>query len=737
MDFIPERSLILNNLGTLHVQENRFHKAIECYEQAEKLSAKLGDDPSLTAIRVNLAAVHAKTGDPEAADEALRRAAATDARSSSRRIRLIRLHNVGMVDLCFGRYASAIETLKEAIILGEELRDGFLTAFDLVYLGECRLFRGETASALAALDRAGSMSSAPLPIASMVSARRAVLAALRGDIRGASDACRAAEAASAPAYLVAWNRVFVGWARRLAGQGSEAAAALEEARAFFFRAKVPSGEIHASLELAAVDADGGRPDRARKRLERLRSRFPHGQGALKSPMLSARLLLYQTRVLLELNASEPEAAALLAEAEGHLIGRRLRDLEALARDLRRRIRLAAAGSRLPPLVPDPPVDSSVLLEMASALKGAVGDVIRRIEDDVGAEATLSLRGHLRDFAERVDDIQRRTEAGGREPSAPVRASSILGRSAAVLALVRAVRQVARSHLPVLVAGETGTGKELVARAIHGESARSGGPFVSINCAALPEPLVEAELFGHARGAFSGAEKERPGLLRSADGGTFLLDEVGEMPPAIQGKLLRVLDTGRVRPIGEAEEAAVDIRYVFATHQDLRALVDEGRFRRDLYYRLRGFEIQVPPLRERLEDLPLLMDHFLSAARAEGTVPDFDASALRALASHPWPGNVRELQNVLTNLVYTCAGKVTEQDVRRFLREAPANCIFSNAVLRSRPLPDLQRQLEAEYLLQLRRDKGGDLKAMAAAMGISLRALYGRFKLLGIPPREKP
>jgi DNA-binding NtrC family response regulator len=287
-----------------------------------------------------------------------------------------------------------------------------------------------------------------------------------------------------------------------------------------------------------------------------------------------------------------------------------------------------------------------------------------------------------------------------------------------------------------VSGETGTGKELVARAIHDESPRSAGPFVSINCASLPGELLEAELFGYRKGAFTGADEDRPGLLAGAARGTVFLDEVGEMPLGLQAKLLRALDQGRVRPVGGSAEVDLDARFVFATNRDLQALVDERGFRSDLYFRLSAFEIRMPPLRSRLEDLPLLVNHFRGAAAAGREAPTFDEGAFRALAAHPWPGNIRELKNVVTRLVLTQASRVSAADVNALLgRSAAETPVFPPALLRGHALADLHAILDREYLIQLHAERGGNVRALAASLGIKVRALYKRFQTLGIRPRD--
>jgi DNA-binding NtrC family response regulator len=672
---VAEKGLILNNLGTLHVQENRFAAAIRCYREAEELSLKIGDDQSLATVLSNLAVLHAKTGDPEAADEALRRAALHETRCDSRRTRFLLLHSSGLTDLLFGRYASAIRALEAAVEVGLELKDLQMTAFDLVYLGECRLYRGETRSARAAWQRARKLG-VPLPEAleAMIDAREAALCALRRETRGARAAATACIGRSRGgiAYLEAWNRVFIGWALRLLGRTGEAAEELEEARDFFESAKVPAGEIHSTLELAAAQADAGHPERAGDRLQGLLERFPPGRGPLQNPMLSARCLAYEARAALDRPAPDHSAAgALLLEAESFLIGRRLRDLEVIVRRLKRRLDFEDADR-------DP----------------------------------MALRG--------------------RTPS-PGQAGLLSGSSPSIRVVNDLLRQVAPSALPVLLSGETGTGKELAARAIHQESPRRAGRFVSVNCAAIPEALLEAQLFGYRRGAFTGAEEDRQGLLESAAGGSLLFDEVGEMPLSLQAKILRVLDQGLARPLGAEEEVALDVRYLFSTHRDLRALAEAGGFRRDLLFRIAALEVRLPPLRERLSDLPALVEHFVLSAGGGQPQSVIGPDALRILASHSWPGNIRELKNVVTRLVLTAPGIIGAQEVLRALEQAAPRGLFAPDLLRSRPLPDLLSLLENEYLVQLHAEQGGSLEVMAKSLGISVRALYNRFRRLGIRP----
>jgi sigma-54-dependent transcriptional regulator len=278
---------------------------------------------------------------------------------------------------------------------------------------------------------------------------------------------------------------------------------------------------------------------------------------------------------------------------------------------------------------------------------------------------------------------------------------------------------------VLLTGETGTGKEEIARAIHGASPRAAGPFVAVNCAAMPETLIESEMFGAVRGAYTGADADRPGLFRLAHGGTILLDEVGDMPPAMQAKLLRVLQDGRVRPVGGSTEFVVDVRIVAATHGDLPSLVAEGRFREDLYWRLATAEVRVPPLRDRREDISLLAEHLLSRLRADagtGVGATLDPPALEALEACDWPGNVRQLQAVLARALLRSGGGTIS--LAHLDLPAPAEAPAGE--------PAAAAPLERRWIEEALRGARGSVAGAAARIGWSRQKLYRRMRALGVP-----
>jgi DNA-binding NtrC family response regulator len=298
---------------------------------------------------------------------------------------------------------------------------------------------------------------------------------------------------------------------------------------------------------------------------------------------------------------------------------------------------------------------------------------------------------------------------------------IVGSSPALRRVLDVATQAAPSSATVLVLGESGTGKELVARFIHDHSARARAPFVAVNCSAIPETILEAELFGHERGAFTGALTKREGRFARAAGGTLFLDEIGELSPSVQVKLLRVLQEGEYEPVG-GDTVRADVRIVAATNKDLRAEVSAGRFREDLFYRLNVIAVTAPPLRARREDIPLLVDHFLGVYCAKNARARLEAprEVLKILVDYSWPGNVRELENVIERAVVLCrAEKLSEADLPDYVHQAegaePSTLTFSVGT----PLDEVERRLIRETLRHAR----GDKSVAAQLLGISTRTIY--------------
>ncbi|HEY7678041.1 MAG TPA: sigma-54 dependent transcriptional regulator [Candidatus Methylomirabilis sp.] len=353
--------------------------------------------------------------------------------------------------------------------------------------------------------------------------------------------------------------------------------------------------------------------------------------------------------------------------------------------------------------------------------GAYGYITKPFRPD--HLARLVAKALEEEWLRRENDLLRR-ELHGRW-----RLENLIGRSPAMRALYRMVGVAAEAEGAVLLLGESGTGKEVVARAIHARSARRGGPFVAVNCAGIPEGLLESELFGHVRGAFTGAVREKAGLFQAAEGGTLFLDEVGDAPPSLQAKLLRALETREVRPVGGTQAERVDVRVIAATHADLPEAIRAGRFREDLYYRLNVIPIELPPLAGRREDIPLLAQHFLERtnARQRRDVRAIAPEALQRLLEHAWPGNVRELENAIERAVALAEGDaIRPEHLPPHVRDAPPP-----------PAAGTLADLIAHAMQRALTETGGNRRAAARLLGIPERTFYRKLKALGLSPPAPP
>jgi DNA-binding NtrC family response regulator len=320
------------------------------------------------------------------------------------------------------------------------------------------------------------------------------------------------------------------------------------------------------------------------------------------------------------------------------------------------------------------------------------------------------------------------------------AYQMVGESAAMQKLFQQIHQIAPLNTKVLILGESGTGKELVARALHYHSPRSGKPFVKINCAAIPGELLESELFGHVRGAFTGAIKEHKGKFLIADGGTLFLDEISEMDLRLQAKLLRVLQEGEVEVVGEPIPRRVDVRILAATNKNIKELVEEGKFREDLYYRLNVIQITIPPLRERKEDIAPLVQHFIRkfAQRHNKAVFEIAAPALRMLEQYPWPGNVRELENVVEKMViFASTSRLEVPDVQKALEPSSPASEPRQPLPQDGTLEEALQKFEREFILSRLQQNNWQIQQTATELGIHRSALFKKMRKLGIQnPRKK-
>jgi len=383
------------------------------------------------------------------------------------------------------------------------------------------------------------------------------------------------------------------------------------------------------------------------------------------------------------------------------------------------------------------VDAQVVLisghgNIESAVRAIKMGAFDFVEKPLSLEKTvLVVRNALR---------QQRLEAENRALRARVdRHQTMVGESYAMRQLREQVAMAAPTNGRVLIYGENGTGKELVARTIHALSRRRIGPFVEVNCAAIPEELIESELFGHVRGAFTGAVADRRGKFEGADGGTIFLDEIGDMSLKTQAKVLRVLQEQTMEPVGGTTRIKVDARVLAATNKDLQAEIRAGRFRDDLYFRLNVIPIFVPPLRERQEDIPRLADHFMAEfAREYGRrVKNFEPGAVSAIQQYGWPGNVRELRNVIERLMIMVPGDVISPSDLSFLDSAamaPAEPV--EAMAERLTLHDARERFERAFILRTLADQQGNMSRTAEALGVERSNLYRKMRAFGITPSRR-
>ncbi|MBI3393693.1 MAG: sigma-54-dependent Fis family transcriptional regulator [Nitrospirae bacterium] len=418
--------------------------------------------------------------------------------------------------------------------------------------------------------------------------------------------------------------------------------------------------------------------------------------------------------------SSAEAAVEKIGKEGRPFDLVLTDLAMAGMDgieLLRRVKGESPGTEVIVITAFGTVESAV-----SAMKaGAFDYVTKPVSRD---ELLLTVDKALRMRRLASENVNLRAELASREGF-----GSLVGRSSGVREAVTTAVKVAATDATVLLLGESGTGKDLMARGIHAGSPRAGGPFVAINCAAIPEGLVESEMFGHVRGAFTGAVRDRAGKFEEAHGGTLFLDEIGDLKPDLQAKLLRVIETRVVERVGGGKPVAVDVRLIAATHRDLAEMIRKGTFREDLYYRLSVVSIPIPPLREREEDLPRLVDHFVRKFNREERV-SVNADVLALLKRHAWPGNVRELENVIERASILRAGpSITRAELPPGFGEAVAVEILYPGGLPEGSL-SLER-LERELIERALRRFGGNQSRAARYLGISRPTLIYRMKKYGL------
>jgi DNA-binding NtrC family response regulator/tetratricopeptide (TPR) repeat protein len=727
-DMLGDRAAILHNLAIVLNQMNDLVGARRTFREAERLLRRTGKEREAIKIFTNLSLIEAKLGRREAARAALARASEMLRRYPGQRLDCFVAYSKGLTAHLLGEMEPAIACLEEASSLARDLGDVSVDGFARIHLAEAHLFSGRYGKALDLFREVlGDARKASAPVLERMALCRIALAEALLGREEASASLEAAEGvrSSDVRYLEAWNDLFVGLAGLLCGRLRREA--VERARADFDGWGVEAGARSARL-LLLLDA------LSRKDLEEIPALVPGG--AEEEP---ASLLV---------RVAEPLAAAEASFALG---------------DLERADAFLTAASVAIVGLPFLELDLRIELSRArlAARRGNRREARRHLHR---SSHTMDLLLQLvpeedRERFARAPRFEALRELSGRlAPAAPVEIGTerlersciyegLVGRSPVMLDLFRTLDRLAEQELPVLITGETGTGKDLVARAIHRRSLRRDGPLQVVSCACLPSELFESELFGHAAGAFSGAEREQQGLLEAASGGTLVLDHVDLLPLEPQAKLLRVLDSGAFRRLGSPGTRRTDVRIVATSGSDLRGALEAGGFRTDLFYRLAGVELRLPPLRDRPEDIPQLAAHFLEehAARLDRPVPALEPEALALLSRHRWPGNVRELEMLLLGLLVKLpdARRIGAADLEPLLAgRGPSTALSPGGPLPggpapdllSRSLPDIRREIEREYLTQLFRKLGGDVGAMTRELHVKITKLYLWLRDLGIDTR---
>jgi DNA-binding NtrC family response regulator len=724
-----DRAAILLNLGVVENEASDFTAARRRFEEAERLLTRVGASQDLIKVSTNLALTAAKLGDRAGADLHLERAASLLAHFPVERLDCFVAYSRGLVRHIFGDCEEALEALDKAIALSRALGDRVMTSFARVHAAEAALLTGRHGAALSYLRAVKGPEKASLPILGRMTASRLFLVeTLLGRRRRAEEALR--QLYEIPRgdvlYLETWNDWFAGLGSL--ARGEDASPMFELCQQAFARMRVTHGVRFARLCLLAGAIAGGDKIRIRKISDQveLDERKPHRLLQVAEP-----LLLAHARLALD-------------------------DVEAAGE------RLAAAGSAIVGL-PYIELDWQIeLLRVQSAIRrGDLGEARRHLHRATHSRSLLlelvparnrqSFLAHAR-FHPLREAEEHLGLLPAREPSTErarrsMGLDALVGGSAAMLELYRGIERLGGQDFPILFSGETGTGKELAARAVHRRSARRDRPFRVIHCASLPPELFESELFGHVAGAFTGAERDQVGIFEDAAGGTILLDDVHLLPFASQAKLLGVVESKCFRKLGGVEPVTVDVRFFATTSIDLRQAVADSRFLEGLYYRLARVELRAPPLRERKEDIPLLARHILEqhGTRLDRPVSSLKPDAEALLAEHDWPGNVRELEALLLRALITLSRpeSISAADLEPLLGSPRGSTRAASTPrtpgerareLLGRKLEAWRGELERDYITALFLELKGDVPSLLAALGVSRTRLYEWCREIGVDIR---
>ena len=719
---LSDRAAILHNLGVTESQRNEFLRARRFFSRAEDLLKRAGKHRDVIKICTNQALIEAKLGHKNEAKLQIEKATEMLRHYPGQRFECFAAYSRGIVHHLFGETEAAAEALEQSVAFSERLGDISLKDFGLLYLAETQMLSGRYSRALDFLQSASASLenySAPILERSVLCHMYLVETVLGRSRRalGCLD-----EFENIPRtdvlYLEIWNDLFLALGKLLSGE--HPMSLIESATGTFDHLQVEVGRRFGRLLLL------------------LHGLMNQNTGIIKRSVES--LITLSDSSNLFLRVAEPLALAeglfavgdfgqsekWLTAASGAIVGSPFLELDAWLELLRTRIALQHGDLR----------------EARRHLHRCLHSrdlLLQFVPEGARSQFTSQSRfAVLRQTTERISTspaLEISTERLRRSRSY----EGMIGYSPVMLDLFQTLERIRGQDLTVLITGETGTGKELVARAIHQRGPRHQRPFQSVSCACLSPELFESEFFGHAAGAFTSADQEQKGILESASGGTLLLDEISLLPLESQAKLLRILDSGVIRPLGSMDEKRLDVRFLATTSTRLREVVSEKRFREDLFYRLSGVEVRVPPLRERREDIVYISKYFLEkhAARLDRAVPVLEPDGVSFLEDQPWPGNVRELEMLLLRAMIKMPDPVQigARDLELLVGEGSSLAPQEDQEdLTQRDLKDLRRDLERKYLRQLFFKAGGDTRQMMRDLGIQSTKLYYWLHDLGLDIR---
>ena len=744
-----DRALILNNLAIVYSQMDELRRAEDAFGKAESLFRESGDRGAVLLATSNRAIIAAKLGRHDEAMRRLEEAEGLSRGEAGDRVELWAVLTRPLVDHHFGRMAAAAKCFPRAIELANQLGDEYMASFSQVYLGDARQACGEYREARRLFEqivRRAQKAGGPTILLRMALSRLIRLEATLGQTRLVDKHRHQLDELPRTHTGLAELRNDLSLASVADGVYDARRTELERLCSAFESLGVRNGARSARVELASCHLRAGRISRAQS----IASQFDCGRSVDDGHALLAVL---EPLVLAEIEhaSGQPRATAhYLNVAASAIVGETFLDLDLRIEALSARVAHDSGDTDRARHHLHRALQTRELIArpLSPAVRTAYlqSEDLRALDDLAVVWTAQSTHSVTRDASTLIASAPHRPQQASRASASTPRAFGAF-RAVGLVTASEPMRQVATRcarfqdfERPVLIHGETGTGKELIAAAIHRMSPRRDRPFVALHCASVPADLCDAELFGYARGAFTGAEEDHAGLFTRVRGGTLFLDEVASLPSSVQAKIVHAIDTGTVRPLGSLDGVRVDVRLLASSSVNPEDALDARSLRRELYERLRAFDVEVPPLRARPGDAALLLQHFLARyAREDGCpVPSVSKACLSILEGHEWPGNVRELQTVAIRLLVGSQRRdsvIGPAELRTALGEPVVAGVFQAVSFEGRDLGELHRELDRAFLTRLFQETGGDVRSMCKELGVKRSGLYLRFQQAGLDVAE--